>query len=259
MSYDLAFWEGPAPRSHAEAEAVFDQLADEFDERGTETAGPTPALEQLLENLTRRWPDGVEDTPWADPPSEESASGPFLYLTLELDVSETDIDYMAATAKELGLVCFDPQRGMLLTSSPIAALSRDRQDGAAVATNGEPSEESHSAIRSPDDAERMSHWYELLVYDNESDALPVDLARERFTDGDWRVFPRSHRLRKEIRALEAQRPEVVNWTCYEADSGFPFASLIGYQFPDDHDSERASIRTHFESRGFTVVEFECES
>ena len=57
MSYDLAFWQGTAPRSDDEACAMFDELMDELEEAEDERP-PTPAIQDLVQELESRWPEG---------------------------------------------------------------------------------------------------------------------------------------------------------------------------------------------------------
>src|SRR5262249_10812846 len=97
MSYDLAVWEGPAPASNAAALATYRELMDRWQDegvvdairakmRGEPTAyDPTRAIAGYVSELLRRWPDigdDEEESPWADAPLINNATGPLFYFSM---------------------------------------------------------------------------------------------------------------------------------------------------------------------------------
>ena len=109
MSYDLAFWEGPPPRDHEEALARYEEIWDDLDDI-EETIPPTPAIQALIVELESRWPATDTNAPWAMfPLGGQDAQGGTLYVNLVSAAPDEYIEFMAAAARRLGLVCFDPQ------------------------------------------------------------------------------------------------------------------------------------------------------
>jgi hypothetical protein len=108
VSYDLAFWEGPRPTDDDEASQLFDELMDQV-EAAPEEVPPTPAIQALIDALETRWPGDDPDAPWASYPLVDDAHGGVLYVNLVYGRPDQDLEFMAATARRLGLVCFDPQ------------------------------------------------------------------------------------------------------------------------------------------------------
>jgi hypothetical protein len=78
---------------------------------------PTPAIRAYVEALLDRWPDITEDddsrSPWADGPVISNASGPFFYFGFVWSRADDACTTAAQVAAEYGLVCFDPQSGVL--------------------------------------------------------------------------------------------------------------------------------------------------
>lgn len=109
MTFDLAFWEGPTPASDREATRIYEDLFPEDDEvEGFQP--PTPAIVSLIAALEERWPPFDESSPWAVAPlGQEDARGNTLYLNLVWGRPDSDLHEIAAIAKRLGVVCFDPQ------------------------------------------------------------------------------------------------------------------------------------------------------
>ncbi|MCP3913322.1 MAG: hypothetical protein GY713_20530 [Actinomycetia bacterium] len=60
MSYDLAVWEGPTPRSDEQAAQVFTELSKRYPDRAD--------------------PPDPEHSPWSDGPLAHNATGPLLYF-----------------------------------------------------------------------------------------------------------------------------------------------------------------------------------
>jgi hypothetical protein len=116
MSYTLAVWEGPRPASDAEALETFDALMERH-QGATPGQEPTPAIARYVGTLLERYPDITgddgEDSPWADGPLMNNATGPLFYFAMVYSQAEDASEFAAAMASEQGLVCFDPQTGKL--------------------------------------------------------------------------------------------------------------------------------------------------
>ena len=113
MSYDLAIWEGKPPADDDEATATYDELFDQDGGSEPDLLPPTPRIAAYVEALVRRYPDDVEDIPWASPPVMDEASGPTVYLLMSYSRAEEVSTFAAELAHEHGLVCYDPQGGTL--------------------------------------------------------------------------------------------------------------------------------------------------
>ncbi|GAA4632442.1 hypothetical protein GCM10023196_065910 [Actinoallomurus vinaceus] len=114
MSYDVAVWEGPRPSDDREAAEVHERLyADYLD--ADEIEPVLDVVRRFVEVLTRQWPDTNtgDDTPWAGVPLLKGASGPYVYLSISWSAAEEVSAFVADVADQFGLVCFDPQAGML--------------------------------------------------------------------------------------------------------------------------------------------------
>ncbi|MGN6694787.1 MAG: hypothetical protein ACTHN0_11490, partial [Aquihabitans sp.] len=73
----------------------------------------TPAIVAYVDALLARWPDittdGGADSPWADGPLINNATGPVISFSMRWSAAE-DASWLAAElAQTHGLVCFDPQ------------------------------------------------------------------------------------------------------------------------------------------------------
>ena len=120
MSIDLAVWEGPRPASDAEALKEFESLYARHVESGSPSA-PSERISAYVTALLARYPDlteldddAVDDSPWSDGPLIGNASGPFIYFGFVVSgVEKGAWKFAVETAREHGLVCFDPQFGAL--------------------------------------------------------------------------------------------------------------------------------------------------
>jgi hypothetical protein len=118
MSFDLAVWEGARPRTNEDGAAEFAQLhANYIDGKPVK---PTPRITAFVAAVTAKYPDltdmpddRVEDGVWADSPLMNNASGPYFYFCIRWSRAEEVSAFVAEVAKELGLVCFDPQSSEL--------------------------------------------------------------------------------------------------------------------------------------------------
>jgi hypothetical protein len=147
VSYDLAVWEGSRPADDAAALATYRDLLERWQDegvveaihakmRGEQTAyDPTPAIAAYVADLLRRWPDSgdeSEESPWADAPLINNATGPLFYFAMVYSMAEEAVTFATELAAKHGLNCFDPQSEHLLTAAselPQAKRPRWRRKG----------------------------------------------------------------------------------------------------------------------------------
>jgi hypothetical protein len=138
----FAVWEGLPPTDDAAALATYRQLLEQWQDegvveaihakmRGEQTAyDPTPAIAAYVAELLRRWPDSgdeIDESPWADAPVINNATGPLFYFAMVYSKAEEAVTFAAELAANHGLNCFDPQSEHLLTpAAPPAKASRRR-------------------------------------------------------------------------------------------------------------------------------------
>jgi hypothetical protein len=76
---------------------------------------PTSKIAEFVAILVKRWPDDTgeafDESPWAAAPLIREASRPFMYFAMNYSRADEAAPFAAATAAQLGLVCFDPQEG----------------------------------------------------------------------------------------------------------------------------------------------------
>jgi hypothetical protein len=116
MSYDLAVWEGDRPADNAAGLTTFRALYERYVSKGQ--IPPTPRIRAYVEVLLERWIDLTEDddderSPWSTGPLIKEASGPFIYFPMVYSRCEEVSAGAARIAADHGLVCFDPQLGLL--------------------------------------------------------------------------------------------------------------------------------------------------
>ncbi|WP_076473676.1 hypothetical protein [Micromonospora avicenniae] len=116
MSYDLAVWEGDRPADNATALTTFKALYERYIAEGQ--IPPTPRIRAYVEALLERWIDLTEDddeeqSPWSTGPLINEASGPVIYFPMVYSRCQEVSAGAARIAAEHGLVCFDPQLGLL--------------------------------------------------------------------------------------------------------------------------------------------------
>ena len=121
VSYDFAVWEGERPKDGDEAAKAFEALYDRYVEAEADEP-PTPAIRAFVQSLLERYPDvteldddAVDESPWASGPLIGEATGPFMYFPVSIPRAPEMQEFVAAKAREHGLVCFDPQAEELLT------------------------------------------------------------------------------------------------------------------------------------------------
>jgi len=120
ISVNLAVWEGPRPASDAEALNAFEALYDRYIDTDSKSA-PSERISAYVAALLARYPDlteldddCVDDSPWADGPLIGNAGGPFIYFGfVPSGVEKGAWTFAVDTAREHGLVCFDPQSGTI--------------------------------------------------------------------------------------------------------------------------------------------------
>ena len=117
MSINLAVWEGPVPRTDADAGVEFARLYD----RSANSGAPTAAIVRYVEAVTAKYPcictlddDAVDDGVWSDGPLINNARGRLFYFGVVGSRFEEVAPFVVAVAHEMGLVCFDPQSGALI-------------------------------------------------------------------------------------------------------------------------------------------------
>lgn len=126
MSYEVVVWEGTAPSDDDAALASYCHLKDrwrgpEVEEAiwsgGSSPHDPTP-IAGYVAALVQRWPDSgpeLDESPWADAPLMNLASGPLFCFQLVCSKLVEGADFAVRMAKEHELVCFDPQVEGLVT------------------------------------------------------------------------------------------------------------------------------------------------
>lgn len=116
MSYDKTVWEDEPPTDDTAARATFEALYEQYVEREYPTP-PTSKIAEFVAILVERWPDTGEalddESPWAAAPLIGEASGPFMHFAMSYSRADEAAPFAAATAAQLGLVCFNPQEGRL--------------------------------------------------------------------------------------------------------------------------------------------------
>lgn len=114
MSYDLAVWEGGAPIDDAAADARFAELVEGLE--GGDDTHPTERILAFVFRLHERYPGGGDDgeSPWATEPLLHSAFGPNIYVTITYAAAAEVAPFCVDTARDLGLVVYDPQQECLL-------------------------------------------------------------------------------------------------------------------------------------------------
>lgn len=109
MSFDLAVWEGERPVSDAEAAEAYARIMDPLET--AEPEPPTPAITAFVQALLAHWPDidVDESSPWSASPLMGDASGSTFYTGVVWSRADEAGEFIAATARAHGLVCYDPQ------------------------------------------------------------------------------------------------------------------------------------------------------
>jgi hypothetical protein len=122
MTLHLAVWEGQEPATDDEAARTFEELYARYIDTGDKTP-PTEPITAYVRRLLARYPDlteldddAVDDSPWADGPMINDASGPFIYFSLVTNkAAEEAWLYAVDVARSMKLVTFDPQSSALAT------------------------------------------------------------------------------------------------------------------------------------------------
>jgi hypothetical protein len=137
MSYSMMVFEGAAPRSDEEAIAAYGSMIERYEDG--EAVEPTPAIRAYVEAVLGRWPDITddegEDSPWADGPLINDASGPMFHFALVFSSVEESIPFIVAEAERRNLVCVDPQGPPFVLAPAGRGLPSDvqwRDDGGGI-------------------------------------------------------------------------------------------------------------------------------
>jgi hypothetical protein len=110
MSYDLVVWVGRRPDNPKTADALYERLMKRL-ERDDHTP-PHPRLVAYAAALLERWPEG-EGSPWAVEPLLSEAVGDVFPLSVRTEHAKVAAAYASGLARKHGLVCYDPQEGLL--------------------------------------------------------------------------------------------------------------------------------------------------
>jgi hypothetical protein len=120
MSYGVAVWDGAWPDDELAAAAQFETSYAQL--RPSEP--PSRRIRRFVNTLLDQHPDlteldndEVDDSPWADGPLIGNSSGSFIYIALVPSKANSTLPFIAASAREQGLVAFDPQARRMLTGS----------------------------------------------------------------------------------------------------------------------------------------------
>jgi hypothetical protein len=112
VSHDLAIWESPSPADSEDALAVYAELCESYLE-SDEPFEPTARIRTYVEALLQQYPDDAPTGVWASIPVLDEASGPIVSLLMMHARADEVAEYAAALARDHGLICFDPQDGIL--------------------------------------------------------------------------------------------------------------------------------------------------
>jgi hypothetical protein len=114
MSFTIAVWEGPRPRTNQEGAAESARLNARY--LDGKAVKPSASIKAFIAAITAKYPDltdlpddQVDDGVWSDGPLIGNASGPYFYFGIVWSRAEEVAAFVARIAREQGLVCFDPQ------------------------------------------------------------------------------------------------------------------------------------------------------
>jgi hypothetical protein len=132
MSYDLAVWRQDAPYMREEIVAGYRRRA------GADSHEPAdPDIDAFITAVLRRLPDmdvnsnGGDDCPWSIGPLRDLGQGNFIVLSMRYDRVEDGRSGCVEAAKDVGLICYDPQ-----TDQVLAAGGRSPRPALQVRTSG---------------------------------------------------------------------------------------------------------------------------
>ncbi|WP_328996355.1 hypothetical protein OG394_17060 [Kribbella sp. NBC_01245] len=113
MSYDIAVWVGIRPADDEEADDRYEELMEILEE--DEETPPSAAIVAYAQALTQRFPDEPDapGNPWRSGPILADAVGDILTVNIDFERADEVVSYMGQLAAEHGLVCYDPQEGVL--------------------------------------------------------------------------------------------------------------------------------------------------
>jgi hypothetical protein len=115
MSYDLAVWGGGRPADDkAATEFYLEHIVPQLEEYDPgQPVPPTPRIRAYVEALLARWPDihvaGGDNSPWSAGPLIGEAVDWFVCFSMQWGREAEASAFAAETARQHGLVCYDPQ------------------------------------------------------------------------------------------------------------------------------------------------------
>jgi hypothetical protein len=110
LSYVLHVWEGPAPSSVAEADGIHARLSKE-------RRPQNPKFIDFAKRLTERYPcittldDDDPEAVWSDGPLDGKTETPVYGVGVSTSHLDAVVPFVAATARDLGLMVYDTQAG----------------------------------------------------------------------------------------------------------------------------------------------------
>ncbi|MCO7188525.1 MULTISPECIES: hypothetical protein [unclassified Pseudoalteromonas] len=120
MSYSLMFSIPGIPESDEDAWDEFDEREEANEEN---ELAPHPLMQDLINQLTKRYPcictlpdEEIDGGLWADGPIENNIVGDLLILAIVFSKVEEALPFIAETAKNVGVVFYDPQTEKIFRS-----------------------------------------------------------------------------------------------------------------------------------------------
>lgn len=110
MGYDLAVWHSEKKLTAAEAQKIYELLADG---EPSEDVKPDDRLKAFRDQVIAKYPpmdavaeENADEATWSD---ESGGSDAYMFLSIAYSKAEAMTEFIFATTKAHGLVCYDPQ------------------------------------------------------------------------------------------------------------------------------------------------------
>lgn len=164
MSADLAVWYEPRTLGDAQAQVVYESLT------GREQSTPPQVSEVIafLQALLARYPLDAPGSPWTAAPSTTVGA---VMLTVSWPRAEEVFPVVIALAREHGLLCYDPQAGLVRTYARTGKTTLSTADGVRMA---DPSAgQIGDALADLDE----SNWFAILERGHEGSEVYLQTAR----------------------------------------------------------------------------------